>query len=84
MDNMQVRPDAEWVLQPVRDGEWCNVAESNAALLATARGGKIRRFLDWRPEAAPVTVAAEGNLPLVMPQGNLVQVLGCEVKRQGN
>ena len=28
--------------------------------------------------------ATEGNLPLVKPQGNLVQVLGREVRRQGN
>ena len=27
--------------------------------------------------------ATEGNLPLIMPQGNLVKVLGCEV-RQGS
>ena len=29
-------PGAEWVLQPMRDGEWWNVAESNAALSVTA------------------------------------------------
>ena len=27
---------AKWILQPVRDEEWWNVVESNAALLATA------------------------------------------------
>ena len=36
MDDTQVHPGAEWVLQPVRDGEWWNVVESNGALLATA------------------------------------------------
>ena len=25
MDDTQVHPGAEWVLQPVRDGEWWNV-----------------------------------------------------------
>ena len=93
-----MHPGAEWVLQPVRDGEWWNVAESNAALSATAihskparrrpkgcaGGGKTRGFFDEGPEGAPARAAAEGNLPLVMPQGNLVQVLGREVRRQGN
>ena len=27
MDSTQVHPGAEWVLQPVRDGEWWNVVE---------------------------------------------------------
>ena len=36
MDDTQVHPGAEWVLQPVRGGEWWNVVESNAALSATA------------------------------------------------
>ena len=36
MDDSQVHPGAEWVLQPVRDGEWWIVVESNAALSATA------------------------------------------------
>ena len=27
---------AKWVLQPVRDGQWWNAVESNAALSATA------------------------------------------------
>ena len=74
------------------------MAESNAALSATAIhtkparrrpkgcawGGKTRGFFDRGSEAAPVRAAAEGNLPLVMPQGNLVQVLCREVRRQGN
>ena len=74
------------------------MVESNAALSATAihrkpacrhpkgcaGGGKARGFFDWGPEGAPVRSAAEGNPPLVMPQGNLVQVLGREVRRQGN
>ena len=36
MDQNQVHPGAKWVLQPLRDGDWWNVAESNAALSATA------------------------------------------------
>ena len=66
----------------MRDGEWWNVAESNAALSATAIhrkparrcpkgcawGGTIRGFFDGGPENAPVRSAAEGNLRLVMPQ----------------
>ena len=36
MDDNQLHPEATCVLQPVRDGEWWNVVESNAALLATA------------------------------------------------
>ena len=35
MDDTQVHPGAEPVLQPVQDGEWWNVVESNTALLAT-------------------------------------------------
>ena len=40
MDDTQVHPGAKWVLQPVMDGEWWNVVESNAALSATAIHGK--------------------------------------------
>ena len=36
MDDTQVHPGAEWVLQPVRDGEWWNVVESKRALWAMA------------------------------------------------
>ena len=38
MDDSQVHPGAEWVLQPVRDGKLWNVVEGgrNAALSATA------------------------------------------------
>ena len=36
MDDHQVHPGAEWVLQPVSDGESWNGVESNAALSATA------------------------------------------------
>ena len=36
MDENEVHPGAEWVLQRVRDGKWWNVVESNAALSATA------------------------------------------------
>ena len=36
MDNNEVQPGADWVLQPVRDEEMWNLVESNAALLATA------------------------------------------------
>ena len=60
MDDTQVHPGVEWVLQPVRDGEWWNVVESNAALWAIAMhrkpaythpkgcaGGEGRRILRW-------------------------------------
>ena len=47
-------------------------------------GGKARGFLDMGPEGAPVTAAAEENLPLVKPQGNLVRFLGRELRRQVN
>ena len=36
MDKNQAHPGAKWVRQPLRDGEWWNVVESNAALLVTA------------------------------------------------
>ena len=36
MDEYQVHPGAEWVLQPVRDGEWSNGVERTAALSAEA------------------------------------------------
>ena len=70
------------------------MVESSAALSARAIppagtlrvswGGKARGFFDGGPEGAPVRAATEGNPPLVKPQGNLVQVLGREVRRQGN
>ena len=28
MDDTQVHPGAEWVLQPARDGEWWNVVDT--------------------------------------------------------
>ena len=47
MDDTQVLPGAEWVLQPVRDWEWWNVVEGNAVLLATA----IHRIpARWHPK----------------------------------
>ena len=63
----------------MRDGKWWNVVKSNGALSATAirkaqnaegRGG--RGFFGGGPEGALVRAAAEGNLPLVKAQGNLV------------
>ena len=36
MDENQVHAGAKWVFQPMRDGEWWKVVESNAALWATA------------------------------------------------
>ena len=85
MDDNQAHPGADWVLQPLTDGEWWNVVESNAALSATAIHRKPARslsleeesrgFFDGRPEGAPVRAAAEGH-----PE----QDLGCEVQRQGN
>ena len=36
MDDDQVHPGAKWVLQPVRDGEYWNAVQSNAALSAMA------------------------------------------------
>ena len=96
MDDTQVHPGAERVLQLVRDGEWWYVAESNAALTELAihrkparmhpKGctwwGKTRGFFDGGAKAAPVRAVADATVPLVMPQGNLVQVLGREVRRQ--
>ena len=93
-----MHPPAKWLLQPVRNGEWLNVVESKAALSATAIhrksarrrpkgwawGGEARGFFDRGAEGAPVRAAAEGSLPLVKPQGNLIQVLVREVRRQGN
>ena len=35
MNDHQVHPGAEWILQPVRDGGWWNMVESKAALSAT-------------------------------------------------
>ena len=75
------------------------MVESNATLSATAihkkpvckhpkgragGGGKAGGSFDGGPNGAPVRAATEGNLPPVMPQGNLVEVLGREVRRQGN
>ena len=96
MDDIQVHPGAEWVLQPVRDGEWWNEVESNTALSATAilrkparrcpkgcaRGGRPEDPSTGDRMELAVRAATEGNLPPVMPQGNLVEVLGREV-RQG-
>ena len=49
-----------------------------------ARGEKAGGCFNGRPEEAETRRAAtEGNLPPVMPQGNLVEVLGREV-RQGS
>ena len=93
-----MHPGAKWVLQPVRDGERWNVVDRNAAMSATAihrkpanrhpkscagegqAGGTFERVL----EGAPVREAPDGNLPPVRPQGNLVEVLGREVRRQEN
>ena len=36
MDDSKVHPGAKWVSQPLRNGEWWNVVESNAVLLTTA------------------------------------------------
>ena len=33
-----MHPGIKWVLQPVTDGEWWNVVQSNAALSATCNG----------------------------------------------
>ena len=93
-----MHPGAKWVLRPVRDGEWWNVVESNAALSVTAfhrkpgcrqrkgcagGGGQAGGSFDGGPKGAPVRTATEGNLPLVKAEGNLVEVLGGEVRRQG-
>ena len=97
MDDNQVHPGAEWVLQPVRDGEWWNVVESKAALSATAihrkpacrqpkgcaGGGRPEDPSMGERMKLAVRAVTEGNLPPVMPQGNLVEVLGREV-RQGS
>ena len=47
MDDNQVHPGAEWVLQPVRDGEWWNVVDREKCSavgegypIGCARGGK--------------------------------------------
>ena len=65
------------------------MVESNAALSATAIHTKparreARGFFDGGPEGEPVRAAAEGNQPMVKPQGNLVQVLGPEVRPKEN
>ena len=57
-----MHPGAEWVLQPVRDGEWWNVVGSNAPLSATAIHGK--------PAALPAT---KGAVQCKNPQENRLQ-----------
>ena len=97
LDDSEVHPGAKWVLRPVIDGEWWNVVESNAALSATAIhktpacshpkgcvGAKAGGFFEGGPDGAPVRAAPNGNLPPVMPQGKLVEILGREVRRQRN
>ena len=99
MDENQVYAGATWVLQPVRDWEWWNVVESNVALWATAfhtksacshpkgcaGGGDAGVSFDGGPDGAEtVRAATEGNLPPVMPEGNLGEVLGRDVRCQGN
>ena len=54
------------------------------ALKAAPGGGRPEDYSKGDREAHPVRPAAEESLPLVMPQGNLLQVLGPEVRRQGN
>ena len=77
------------VVECVRE-QFCAVIDGypqKTRLQATLRGscgGNARESFDRRPEGAPVTAGTETNLPLVEPQGNLVQVLGAEVRRQGN
>ena len=94
-----MHPGAEWVLQPVRDGEWWNVVDrgkcsavgegyrQETGLQAPNRlcyGGKVGGSFRGRPEGAEtVRAATAGSLPPVMPQRKLVEVLGNEV-RQGS
>ena len=73
-----------WLRAMLRCRRRLSTGNPPAGALKAALGGKTRGYFDGGPEAAPVRAAAEGNLPLVMPQGNLVQVLGREVRRQGN
>ena len=47
-------------------------------------GGEAIEFFNRGAEGAPPRAEAEGKLPLVKPQGNLVQVLGREVRHQKN
>ena len=62
MDDNQVNPEAKWVLQPVRDGDWWNLAESNAALSATA----IHR----KPDCTRPKVCARGGRPEDSSEGD--------------
>ena len=66
MDDKQVHPGAEWVLQPVRDGEWSNVVESNAALSATAIHSKpaCRRLKGCRGGRRPEDPSTEDRKEL--------------------
>ena len=66
MDENQVHPGAEWVLQPVRDGEWWHVVESNAALSATA----IHRKSAWRHPKG----CARGGRPGDSSTGDLMEL----------
>ena len=94
----QVNPGDKWVLQPVRDAQWWNMADSNAAISATAMhrkpacrhpkgcagGGLAGGTFKGGPDETHVRVSPEGNLPSVMPQGNLGEILGRDVTCQGN
>ena len=55
-----------------------------AGTLKAWLGGEAGGSFNGGPVGAPVRAATEGNLPRVMPQGTLVEVLSNEVRRQGN
>ena len=46
----------------------------------SVRRGEKEREVEGQPKGAP----SEGNLPPVRPQGNLVEVLGRELRPEGN
>ena len=71
-----------WLRAILRCGRRLSTGSPPAgALKAELGGGEASGFFDRGPKVAPV---AEGNLPLVKPQGNVVQVLVREARRQKN
>ena len=83
VDDNQVHPRAKWVLRPVRDGEWWNVVERDAAPSAMAihwkstcrhpkgcaGGGKAGGSFEGGPHRAPVSAALTETYHWSCPKG---------------
>ena len=73
-----------WLRAMLRCRRRLSTGNPPAGALKPALGGEDQGIRRRGTGTAPVRAAAEGNVPLVMPQGNLEQVPVREVRRQGN